>query len=228
MHMQNSRCDNLIEKTAMALNNDVVALMLLVVQRDNLQLSVKAALNSALSYTGPEVNHIVRQCLFQFPYLWLVSDDSDLDHSDLDLHSSFNLLSSNSNFDNDSDSDWFTMKIMSLPSIQTLTISSHHHHHLILAVILILKQATFLRLSKLTREAALTRAHLDYQEANIDLKIQLLMASSQEHSVALFAGFIMATDIDILVKPKKDHWFKRFWEPVFAHKSISWPKLRND
>ena len=43
--MQNSRCDDLIEKTAAALDEDIVALMLLAVQRHNLQLSVKAALN---------------------------------------------------------------------------------------------------------------------------------------------------------------------------------------
>jgi hypothetical protein len=43
--MQKSRCNDLIEKTAAALNEDIAALMLLAVQRDNLQLSVKAALN---------------------------------------------------------------------------------------------------------------------------------------------------------------------------------------
>jgi hypothetical protein len=43
--MQNSRCEDLIEKTAAALNDDITALMLLAVQRDNLQLSVKAALS---------------------------------------------------------------------------------------------------------------------------------------------------------------------------------------
>jgi hypothetical protein len=43
--MQNSRCDDLIEKMAAALNQDIIALMLLAVQRDNLRLSVKAALN---------------------------------------------------------------------------------------------------------------------------------------------------------------------------------------
>ncbi|KAI9457348.1 hypothetical protein BJY52DRAFT_1096234, partial [Lactarius psammicola] len=44
MHKQNMRCDELIEKTAAALNEDIVALMLLAVQRDNLELSVKTAL----------------------------------------------------------------------------------------------------------------------------------------------------------------------------------------
>ena len=45
MHVQSSRCDDLIEETAASLNEDIVALMLIAVQRDNLQLSVKAALH---------------------------------------------------------------------------------------------------------------------------------------------------------------------------------------
>ena len=45
MHRQNGHCDDLVEKTAEALNEDAVALMLLAVQRDNLKLSIKVALN---------------------------------------------------------------------------------------------------------------------------------------------------------------------------------------
>ena len=45
MHRQNRRCNELIEKTAAALNEDIIVLMLLVVQKGNLELSVKAALN---------------------------------------------------------------------------------------------------------------------------------------------------------------------------------------
>ena len=45
MHTQNMRCDDLIEKTAATLNDDVAALMLLAVQRGNLELSVKLALD---------------------------------------------------------------------------------------------------------------------------------------------------------------------------------------
>ena len=44
MHRQNGHCDDLIEKTAAALNEDAVALMLLAVQNDSLKLSVKVAL----------------------------------------------------------------------------------------------------------------------------------------------------------------------------------------
>ena len=43
--MQNSRCDELIEKTAAALNENIVALMLFAAQRDNLRFSVKTALD---------------------------------------------------------------------------------------------------------------------------------------------------------------------------------------
>ena len=64
------------------------------------------------------------------------------------------------------------------------------------ALIIILKHATFLCLSDMDPQPALIQAELDYQRANIDLKIQqYLMASSQEQSIELFTRFIIATDI---------------------------------
>ena len=44
MHIPGQRCTDLIEVTANALSGDVVALMLTAVQRDNLELSVKQAI----------------------------------------------------------------------------------------------------------------------------------------------------------------------------------------
>ncbi|KAH9005538.1 hypothetical protein EDB86DRAFT_1454797 [Lactarius hatsudake] len=104
------------------------------------------------------------------------------------------------------------MPILGLPSIvltsvcsaayvtsyhsKCLTTTDLRGHHLILAVILILKHATLLRLSNLSPISALTNAELDYRAADIDVNIQqYLMTSSQEHSVELFAAFIMAIDI---------------------------------
>ena len=64
------------------------------------------------------------------------------------------------------------------------------------AVTIIFKHATFLYLSNLSQKLALTQAEMDYQAANMELKIQqYLRESSQEHSVELFADFIMANDI---------------------------------
>jgi hypothetical protein len=92
------------------------------------------------------------------------------------------------------------------------------------AVILILKHATFLRLSNLP-ESALTNADLDYQKAKIDVAIQQhLMAIGPEHSVEQFAGFIMGTDIGLFMLPSvtsisyclfsfSTKWLKHFLEP---------------
>ena len=51
----------------------------------------------------------------------------------------------------------------------------------------------------MSRETALTNADLDYQEADVDLKIQQRIASSQKHSVMLYVGFIMATEIGLFI-----------------------------
>ena len=44
MHDPGQRCADLIEKTASALSEDAVALMLLAVQRENLELCIKHAI----------------------------------------------------------------------------------------------------------------------------------------------------------------------------------------
>ena len=44
MQRHGQRCAGLVEMTADALSDDVVALMLVAVQRDNLELSIKQAI----------------------------------------------------------------------------------------------------------------------------------------------------------------------------------------
>ena len=44
MHKRDERCSDLIEVTANALSGGIVTLMLMAVQRDNLELSVKLAI----------------------------------------------------------------------------------------------------------------------------------------------------------------------------------------
>ena len=43
MHRNGSHCHNLVEKTAAALNDEAVMLLLLAVQRGNVELSLKVA-----------------------------------------------------------------------------------------------------------------------------------------------------------------------------------------
>ncbi|KAH9051807.1 hypothetical protein EDB87DRAFT_1836182 [Lactarius vividus] len=73
MNKQHTRCNELIETTAAVLNDDIVGLMLLSVQRGNLELSVKTALNRLRLRTGMKIKDIVKECLAPFPYIWLVS-----------------------------------------------------------------------------------------------------------------------------------------------------------
>jgi hypothetical protein len=43
MHVKSSQCGELVEKTAAALNEDAVMLMLLAAQKGNVEFSVKSA-----------------------------------------------------------------------------------------------------------------------------------------------------------------------------------------
>jgi hypothetical protein len=71
------------------------------------------------------------------------------------------------------------------------------------AIMLILKHATFLRFSDTSRHSVLTIAEQNYQQANMDLKIQQHLAEpsedSEEHSVEKLAEFILATDIGLFI-----------------------------
>ncbi|KAN0134543.1 hypothetical protein V8E53_007689 [Lactarius tabidus] len=71
MHRQRGHCSDLLKKTATALDKDTVALMLLAVQRGNLELSVKVALNKVYSGAEFKVKDIVQECLHSFPHLWV-------------------------------------------------------------------------------------------------------------------------------------------------------------
>ena len=63
-----------------------------------------------------------------------------------------------------------------------------------------MKHATLLRLSDWPSELALRYADQQYRGAKVDLKIQEhLTTTSQEQSVMLFVGFIMATDIGLFI-----------------------------
>ncbi|KAN0137575.1 hypothetical protein V8E53_004626, partial [Lactarius tabidus] len=70
MNEKDSRCDSLIEKTAGALNEDGITLMLLAVQKGNLELSVKMALRRVQRLAEINVKNVIRECLIAFPYIW--------------------------------------------------------------------------------------------------------------------------------------------------------------
>ena len=89
MHRQ-GRCTNLIEITADELGDDVVTLMLMAVQRDNLELSMKQAIRRYVCMcAGTKIRRVYRRhrthvkqdivsteavinmCILAFPSLWV-------------------------------------------------------------------------------------------------------------------------------------------------------------
>ncbi|KAN0134552.1 hypothetical protein V8E53_007698 [Lactarius tabidus] len=245
MHKQRGHCGDLLEKTATALDKDTVALMLLAVQRGNLELNVKVALNKVY-FNVKDAKGIVQECLRSFPNLWVLAHAGGAfqikqDH-DLDPHIDVWLVGQDSDeyytAEEDEDDKPFMMPIFG--SLESLTPGSSayfksigifiwnlqklhpltdlSHHYLMLAVLIILKHATFLLLSNLSSKSALTQAEKDYQAGNIGSEIQqFLSASPQNPSKEQFASFIKANDI--VPSQKKDHWLKQIWKPILLHKS---------
>jgi hypothetical protein len=66
------------------------------------------------------------------------------------------------------------------------------------AVVLILKHATFLRLSNSSR-SALARADMDYRRSNIDVTIYQFLMPSPEPSSRQCTHFLMATEIGLFI-----------------------------
>ena len=90
MHEAGKRCTELLEKTANALSDNAVNLMLLAVQKKNLELSINVAVTKSVFYmnNGLKKIHfnfractiikngesdrkkIIGKCVVAFPYMW--------------------------------------------------------------------------------------------------------------------------------------------------------------
>ena len=90
MHEAGKRCTELIEKTANALNDNVVSVMLLAVQKGNLELSIYVAVTKSvfsyrMAWKKPHIyfracamfrggeeerGKIIGECVTAFPYMW--------------------------------------------------------------------------------------------------------------------------------------------------------------
>jgi len=194
--MHGSHCGDLVEKTATALNEDAVMLMLLAVQRNNVKLSVTFVWKRVHCLATFEVENVIHECLFAFPYIWvwkeIFDDEEFLEFRFIDKSED---LFKKSESDRESLLKPITKHIISLYTIQNLIVNKSSHLHLLLAVTLILKHATFLQIS-VSPKSALTKAEQHYQKANLDVIIQQhLTACASEQSIEQFVGFIMSTDI---------------------------------
>ncbi|KAF5348792.1 hypothetical protein D9756_009849 [Leucocoprinus leucothites] len=83
MHKPDGCCKELIEETARALNDNVVTLMLVAVQRSNVELSVKLAVERTLPHLRSDAEDVVEKCLGPFPYIWVGTSAHSLASADV-------------------------------------------------------------------------------------------------------------------------------------------------
>jgi len=73
MNKPGQRCTELIEKTANALSGSVVALMLLAIQKDDLELNIRRAVkwaHAAFERGDGDTDAILKLCILAFPSIW--------------------------------------------------------------------------------------------------------------------------------------------------------------
>ena len=89
MHKVETRCDSLLEETAEALNEDVLTLMLLAVQKADLGLSIRTAVTRCVFHVknrermqshqrysvhnmslNEDTRDVILSCLIPFPQIW--------------------------------------------------------------------------------------------------------------------------------------------------------------
>jgi len=87
MHKHGQPCAGLIELTANALSSNVVAIMLLAVQKDNLELNIKQAITwvyPAIRWRG-NTKAVIRNCLLAFPSLWFYDSREEEEPDEFEL-----------------------------------------------------------------------------------------------------------------------------------------------
>jgi len=159
MHKPDQRCTDLIEMTANTLSGGVVALMLMAVQRDNLELSIKLAIKGTYRLLGKgptSTEIIIKICIMAFPSIWLlymsssnVGNEDPLEELLQTLEKFFN---QQSEFELQRFLGDFTLgqfesvfhKLSSFYSNPDLFISSDESIHTMIATVLIMEYASIL------------------------------------------------------------------------------------
>jgi hypothetical protein len=73
MHKPSQRCNDLIEMTANALSGSTIALMLMAVQKDNMELSIKYAIkwvHTRFKEGTGGIEAVIKACILAFPSIW--------------------------------------------------------------------------------------------------------------------------------------------------------------
>jgi len=205
LHKLGEWCTDLIKTTADALSGSVVALMLLTVQKNNLELNVNQAVkwaHSAFQRGNGSTERVIKICILAFPSIWYLGDDVSAPRSpeqevlpDMeDLSLSLFSLSSSSSSSRERANALFS-KLRSFLADPPLSISGDGQtHHKLIVTILILEHAClfYASQSKPTRDEALARAYSQYCASGAHKQmIEQFSALPKEYSSIQFTEFIL-------------------------------------
>jgi len=219
MQKHGQQCLGLIEMTANALSDSAVALMLVAVQRDNLELSIKQAvrrchhvfeqqkgssvIKKIIRWTHRDVGQgdgsteaIIKICILSFPSLWYWLDEELEDEELFDEESLFlRLLFLEREFS--SDAKILLSKLQSFNSNlpPSLCISRDNTHHTMIVAILILDRVSILYVSpsQPTLMAALDQACLECRSSDTHNAVkEQYSLPPKEYSILQFTEFVLS------------------------------------
>jgi len=196
MHKPGQRCTALLEKTADALSSNVVALMLLSVQKDSLELNIQLAVkwvHSAFQKGRGNRERLIKLCIWAFPMIWYQSDQ-EVEEALVHLEYQF--------FDRLEDEFELSLlfkhifsRLGSFVVNPPLSISNDDTHHMLIAIILILDNAclSYASQPQPDRNVALDMAYSRYKTSDTHMIVTSeYSAPSVEYSIPQLTEFILA------------------------------------
>jgi len=195
MQKDGQQCTDLITLTANLLSGRVVTLMLVAVQKDNLEMSINHAIKWAqdqLEGQGTRSTEaVIKQCLAAFPWMWyfvlhefeeFLEEAQEVEVQEKQLNKIFTKL------------QYFVSK---WPG--RLSISHQHVHHSMIVTIIILEYACRLRASSpdSTPAKALDKAYSLYKQSGTHKAVKSQFPGSpNEYFTPQFTGFILRHRLD--------------------------------
>jgi len=192
MHKNGQQCTDLVTLTANSLSGGVVTLMLVAVQKDNLEVS----LNYAIKQTKDKFEEgqwsteaVIKQCLAAFPWIWyfdqelkeleeFVVEEQELQQQKVEEQQLKKISS----------------KLQSFVSKWHLSISNKKAHHSMIVTIIILEYACRIRASSpdSTCGKALDKAYSRYKQSGTHKVVKKQFPGSpNQYSIQQFTVFIL-------------------------------------
>jgi len=211
MHKHGQRCADLIEMTANALVGGAVALILLAIQKNNLELNINRAVKWAHSafQTGNEsTERVIKSCVLAFPSLWYPEyesrDKSPWDEEVLGFNENYEWYYESGELDDENDNSFFRQSsfkgftnalVSKLSSFLANTgPSDDNPHHKLIVMILILEHTCLLFASqpKPAKDEALDRAYSRYCASTVHNELtNKFSAPPKEYSILQFTEFVL-------------------------------------